>query len=338
MDFKDYYKTLGVKKDSDEKEVKDAFKKLAKKLHPDAEGGSEEKFKEINEAYEVLKDQNKRSRYDYLYSSMNNSASSSNAFSGNKSQNFKQQKMYSNYGSFADFYKQKEQELREQTTASKAAAQARSADPKKDESFSDFFEMFFGKQKEKAASPETESHKAKPLRGEDFEMEIELGLEDAYHGCIRKIEITTTAKQVRRLEVSIPAGVRSGTKIKVSHEGKPGSHGGVNGDLYLIVKLKEHSQFWVDGDDVHSEMTIEPQEAVLGCVKKVTTLEDIVELVIPANTNNGRILRLREKGLKNSHGEVLGDHYVHISIDIPKKLTAEEITTYKYLRELADKR
>jgi DnaJ-class molecular chaperone len=335
MDFKDYYKTLGIKKDSDEKEVKDAFKKLAKKLHPDAEGGSEEKFKEINEAYEVLKDQSKRSRYDYLYSNMNNT---SNAFSGNKSQNFKQQKMYSNYGSFADFYKQKEQELREQTTTAKASAQANPSNPKKDESFSDFFEMFFGKQKEKATNPEKETPKSKPMRGEDFEMEIELSLEDAYHGCIRKIEITNTGKQVRRLEVSIPSGVRSGTKIKVTNEGKAGLNGGANGDLYLIVKLKEHDKFWIDGDDVHSEITIEPQEAVLGCIKKITTLEDIVELVIPANTNNGRILRLREKGLKNSHGEVLGDHYVHISIDIPKKLTNEEITTYKYLRELADRR
>lgn len=335
MDFKDYYKTLGVKKDSDEKEVKDSFKKLAKKLHPDTEGGSEEKFKEINEAYEVLKDKTKRSRYDYLYSNMN---STSNAFSGNKSQNFKQQKMYSNYGSFADFYKQKEQELREQTATGKAAVDTASIHPKQDESFSDFFEMFFGKQKEKSPHAEKEAPKARPVRGEDFEMDIELSLEDAYHGCIRKIEITTTAKQIRRLEVSIPAGVRNGTKIKVTNEGKPGVSGGTNGDLYLIVKLKEHAQFWIDGDDVHNEMTIEPQEAVLGCVKKITTLEDIVELVIPANTNNGRILRLREKGLKNSQGEILGDHYVHIAIDIPKTLTNEEITTYKYLRELADRR
>lgn len=336
MDFKDYYKTLGIKKDSDDKEIKDAYKKLAKKYHPDTEGGSEEKFKEINEAHEVLKDKTKRSRYDYMYSNMSNS---SNAFSGSKSQNFKQQKMYSNYSSFADFYKQKEQELREKSTAAKAAEQATSNNNhKKDESFSDFFEMFFGKQKEKVANPEPEAPKKKPLRGEDFEMEIELSLEDAYHGCIRKIEITNTGKQVRRLEVSIPSGVRTGTKIKVASEGKAGSNGGINGDLYLIVKLKEHDQFWIDGDDVHSEITIEPQEAVLGCTKKIPTLEEVVELVIPQNTNNGRILRLRDKGLKNSHGEVLGDHYVHISIDIPKKLTDEEITTYKYLRELADRR
>ncbi len=337
MDFKDYYKTLGIKKDSDEKEVKDAFKKLAKKWHPDTEGGSEEKFKEINEAYEVLKDKTKRSRYDYLYSNMKNSTNA-NAFSDSKSQNFKQQKMYSNYSSFADFYKQKEQELREKSTTTRASAQAPHDNPKKDESFSDFFEMFFGKQKEKATNPEQEAPKKKPVRGEDFEMEIELSLEDAYHGCIRKIEITTANKQIRRLEVSIPSGVRTGTKIKVANEGKAGSNGGINGDLYLIVKLKEHDQFWIDGDDIHSEITIEPQEAVLGCTKKIPTLEEVVELVIPQNTNNGRILRLRDKGLKNSHGEVLGDHYVHISIDIPKKLTDEEITTYKYLRELADRR
>lgn len=341
MEFKDYYKTLGLKKDSDEKSIKDAFKKLAKKLHPDTEGGSEDKFKEINEAYEVLRDKDKRSRYDYLYANMQNAKTNSTE---TKTQSYKQQKMYSNYNSFADFYKQKEQELRERQAKERTNPYTDSTNKQKsDESFSDFFEMFFGKHKEKSkteSKPQQEQsqNSSKSIRGADFEMEIELSLEDAYHGCIRKIEITNSANQIRRLEVSIPAGVRSGTKIKVSNEGKPGKNGGSNGDLYLSVKLKEHERFWLDADDVHSELTIEPQEAVLGCTKKIPTLEDIIELIIPANTYNGRVLRLRDKGLKNSHGESLGDHYVHVEIDIPKNLSTEEITTYKYLRELASKR
>lgn len=340
MEFKDYYKALGVNKESDEKSVKDAFKKLAKKLHPDAEGGSEEKFKEINEAYEVLRDKEKRSRYDYLYANIKQAKAA--AGPETKTQNYKQQKMYSNYNSFADFYKQKEQELRERQAKEKVNPNANpNPKAKSEDNFSDFFEMFFGKQKEKShteTKSEQNGNANKAIRGADFEMEIELSFEDAYHGCIRKIEVTTTNQQIRRLEVSIPAGVRNGTKIKVANEGKPGKNGGSNGDLYLSVKLKEHEQFWLDEDDVHSELTIEPQEAVLGCTKKIPTLEDIVELVIPPGTHNGRILRLRDKGLRNSHGEILGDHYVHVGIDIPKNLSAEELTTYKYLRELSNKR
>ena len=168
-------------------------------------------------------------------------------------------------------------------------------------------------------------------------MLIDLSLEDAYHGCMRKIEITAGNGNIRRLEVSIPPGVRNGTRIKVANEGKPGVNGGNNGDLYLLVRLAEHEQFWLDEDDVHSELTLEPHEAVLGSTKKIPTLEEIVELVIPPQTNNGRILRLREKGLKNSLGERLGDHYVHIIIDIPKKLSPDEIKSYEYLRELSNK-
>ncbi|MBT6843493.1 MAG: DnaJ domain-containing protein [Candidatus Melainabacteria bacterium] len=342
MDFKDYYKMLGINKDSDEKEVKSAFKKLAKQHHPDASTGSEEQFKKINEAYEVLKDKNKKSRYDYIYSNMKQT----NPFDS-KSQTFKQQKMYSNYNSFADFYKQKEQELREKQTKDKGQKQekrTRTSSSNSKENKSDFFEMFFGKQKEEAnktngsKSQANKESQAKPSKGEDFEMLIDLSLEDAYHGCMRKIEITVSSKNVRRLEVSIPPGVRNGTRIKVASEGKPGEHGGAAGDLYLLVRLTEHEQFWLDEDDVHSELTIEPQDAVLGCTKKIPTLEEIVEVVIPADTHNGRILRLRQKGLKNSQGEILGDHYIHIIIDIPSKLSPEEIKSYEYLRELSNKR
>lgn len=334
MDFKDYYKTLGVDREADDKAVKSAFKKLAKQYHPDSKTGSEEKFKELNEAYEVLKDKNKRSRYDYVYANM---GPDSKPFV-NKSQSFKQGKMYSNYSSFSEFYKQKERDLRARQAADKTTQQSKTEtkDEKIDGNFSDFFEMFFGKQKEKQEAAEKES--SKPISGEDYEMEIELSLEDAYHGAIRKIEITGANKTIRRLEVSIPPGVRSGTKIKVASEGKPGKNGGRNGDLYLRVKIKDHDYFWLDGDDVHCEVKIEPHDAVLGCIKKIPTLEEIVELVIPPNTHNGRILRLRTKGLKNSRGEAVGDQYVHVIIDILDNLSKEELTTYKYLKELRDKR
>ncbi|MEY3370043.1 MAG: hypothetical protein RLZZ361_713 [Cyanobacteriota bacterium] len=327
MDFKDYYKTLGVDRDADEKAVKSAFKKLAKQYHPDSETGSEEKFKELHEAYEVLKDKNKRSRYDYVYANMGPEAKAYTS----RTQSFKQEKMYSNYDSFSEFYKQKERDLRARQAAQKKnSSKPYPQEQKPEGNFSDFFEMFFGKQKEK--------QELKVQEGEDYEMELELSLEDAYHGAMRKIEITGNNKNIRRLEVIIPAGIRNGTKIKVANEGKPGKNGGKNGDLYLKVKIKEHDYFWLDGEDVHCEIKIEPCEAVLGCSKRIPTLDEIVELVIPPNSHNGRVLRLRTKGLKNPKGESLGDQYVHIIIDIGENLTNEELITYKYLKDLKDKR
>jgi DnaJ-class molecular chaperone len=325
MEFKDYYKILGIENKADEKDIKAAFKKLAKKYHPDSETGSEERFKEINEAYDVLQDKNKRSRYDYMYGNFKAPKTNFNS----KTQTFKQNKMYSDLGSFTEFYKQKEQENRNEE-----ARKRHENEQKQESNFSDFFETFFGKQKQQA----NETAAKKPIKGDDYEMDLELSLEDAYHGSIRKIEITGTTASIKRLEVSIPAGVRNGTKIKVANEGKLGKQGGVNGDLYLKVRLKEHEQFWLDGDDVHSNLLLEPYQAVLGTTIKIPTLEDIVELVIPPKTHNDRILRLRSKGLKNSKGERLGDHYVHVKIDIPNNFTDEELKTYQYLEELSKRK
>ena len=328
---------LGVKSDANEKDIKSAFKKLAKQHHPDSSTGSEEKFKQINEAYEVLKDANQRNKYDYLYGTINKSSSQSQK---QRAENYQKSNMYSDIysdiDSIRDFYNQKEKELRkkqaeERLKKSKVNSQG--------ESFSDFFETFFGKHKERAKKQKEEAKKQEPRkRGDDFEMDIELALEDAFHGCLRKIEINTANSGVRRLEVSIPAGVKNGTKIKIASEGKPGTGGGQSGDLYLSVKLKEHDDYWLDGDDVHSELRIKPYEAVLGGEKRVGTLGDIVELVVPPKSHNGRVLRLRSKGLKNSKGEAVGDHYVHIIIDIGDNLSDEEIMSYKYLRELNERK
>lgn len=330
MDFKDYYKTLGLKKTASDKDVKSAFKKLAKSHHPDTESGSEEKFKEINEAYEVLKDASKRARYDFLY----RSAQTDNSF---KTRDFKQSKIYSDTDSFKDFYNRAKEQQKKDAPSPKEHQGARVNDKTDTRNFSDFFEMFFGKHKERTTA-EPAQKQAQAKRGEDFEMESELSLEDAYHGCVRKIEISASQGNVRRLEVTIPAGVKTGTKIKVANEGKPGSNGGENGDLFIRIKLKEHESFWLENDDIHSELKLEPFEAVLGTEKKITTIEDIVELVIPPNTHNGRILRLRSKGMKNSSGAIVGDHYVHIIIDIPSEVTNEELKSYKYLKEIAEKR
>ncbi len=203
---------------------------------------------------------------------------------------------------------------------------------KKSETFSDFFEMLFGQYQEKAG---LKSKAEKPVKGEDYEMDIELSLEDAYHGAIRKIEITGGNKGVRRLEVTIPAGVRSGNRIKVPNEGKPGLNGAPNGDLYLKVKLKEHHVFKIEGeDDIHSEIELYPHEAVLGCPKKVPSLEGVIEIVIPPKTQNGKILRLKSKGLKNAKSKNTGDHYVHVIIKIPSEISQKEQDLYKQIQKL----
>lgn len=334
MDFKDYYNTLGLGKKASEKEVKSAFKKLAKQYHPDSQTGSEEKFKELNEAYEVLGDKTKRERYDYMHGQVGGGAADNFA---NKSQAYKQKMYTGGYNNYQEFFRQKEQELRKKQAEERQKSKQKYEKKKEREegNFSDFFEMFFGQQKEKAnvKDKEAEAKKA-PSRGEDFEMEIQLNLEDAYHGTVRKIEISGANQTIRRLEVSIPPGVRSSTKIKVANEGKPGKHGGANGDLYLVVKLEEHDEFWLDGDDVHSDLKILPFEAVLGTEKRIKTLEGFVELVIPPKSHHDRILRLRDKGMKNSKGETMGDHYVHIAIDIQHDFTDEEVKSYQYLKEL----
>lgn len=330
VEFKDYYKILGITKNSSDAVIKEAFKKLAKKYHPDAEGGSEEKFKEINEAHEVLKDKSKRLRYDSLIRSKDPFSSSFDS----KTQAFKQHKMYSDFASYTDF-KKAEDEKKEKLKQENRRDDFKEVPKKEEGNFSDFFEMLFGKYKEKAGLKEPpDSSSKKPKRGDDFEMELELALEDAFHGTVRKIEISSANKGTRRLEVTIPAGIREGKRIKVSSEGKPGIDGGSNGDLYLKIKYKEHPVFWVEGDDIHCELELLPHEAVLGGSKTVTTLEGHVELIIPPRTQNGKILRLRNKGLVTKD-EGLGDQYVHVSIKIPEELSAEQIRLYEDLERLS---
>ena len=189
--------------------------------------------------------------------------------------------------------------------------------------------MLFGQQKEELKK----SNESK--RGDDYEMPIELSLEDTFHGSIRKIEISSSTQGTRRLEVSIPAGVIEGNKIKIANEGKPGSNGGANGDLYLIVKIKDHNDFQIEGDDVYSELELRAFEAVLGATKQINTIQGTVELVIPAQTQNNKSLRLRSKGLKRKDGSY-GDHFARISIVIPDTPSKEEVALYKELEKLSN--
>ncbi len=357
MEFKDYYSTLNISFGANDEEIKKAYKQLAKKYHPDSEGGSEEKFKEIQEAYEVLKDKTKKDKYDLMYKSQTNFSNKYNTYQSanqnktnysnqSSSQNTNQQTYQNtqqsqqssnnqqNYQTYTNTqtntnqqsYQQKQyNDVKNKNTnvnANKEKTSNKSTKP--NESFSDFFQMFFGESKSQA----------QPIKGADYEMNIELDLEDAYNGTTRKLEITSTGQGQRRLEVIIPAGVREGNKIKVTGEGKIGKNGGENGDLYLKVKIKEHPLFKVDGDDVHSTLDLEPYEAILGAEKEVLTLGSKVEIVIPPQTNHGKILRLRGRGLINAKNKTQGDHFVHLAIKIKEHYSFEELQHYKALKKL----
>ena len=309
--YKDYYEILGVPRNATSKEIKAAFRKLARKYHPDANKNNksaEEKFKEINEAYEVLSDAEKRRRYDTL----GNSFRGGNDFTPPPGFDF-------NFG--------------------RGFSQTTTEVP-----FSDFFEMLFGEAFKARSSPfqesftQTYSRPQGKRRGEDHFIDLELPFEEAYKGTTRKIDISIPGRESRRLEVKIPANVREGSKIRMSGEGLSGRNGGAHGDLYLVVKLKPHPFFKVDSDDINSEISIAPSEAVLGTEIDIPTVDGPVKLLVPPGTQNDKVLRLRGKGLPHQRKEGRGDHFVKIKINIPTIVTDDEKKLYQELAKLQKKK
>lgn len=313
--YKDYYEILGVPRSASEREIKAVYRKLARKYHPDTNKGNkaaEEKFKEINEAYEVLGDPEKRKTYDMLGSSFR----SGSDFTPPPGFNF-------NFEEFGKGFTQT-----------------------KDTNFSDFFEMLFGEAFKGRARPfediftETYTRPQAPTkrRGDDHYINLELAIEEAYKGTTRKIDISVPGREPRRLEVRIPPHVREGSKIRMTGEGLPGQNGGSPGDLYLVVKLKPHPFFKIDGDDINSDITISPPEAVLGTEVDIPTLDGPVKLVIPPTTQNDKVLRLRGKGLPHQKREGRGEHFIKVKIDVPKIVSEEEKKLYQELAKLQRKK
>ncbi|MBI2995791.1 MAG: DnaJ domain-containing protein [Candidatus Melainabacteria bacterium] len=311
--YKDYYEILGVTRSATEKEIKAAFRRLARKYHPDANKNNkvaEEKFKEINEAYEVLGDSDKRRRYDTLGSS------------------FRAGSDFTPPPGF-DFNFDFNQEFTKTTYESP---------------FSDFFEMLFGEALKGRTSPfediysERHSRTQGRRRGEDHYLNLELSVEEAFKGTSRKIDISIPGRDMKRLEVKIPPNVREGSKIRMAGQGLLGKNGGEAGDLYLVVKVKPHPFFKINGDDIHSEIFISPSDAVLGTEIEIPTLDGPVKIVIPQGTQNDKVLRLRGKGLPHQKREGRGEHFVKVKINVPIIIADEERKLYQELAKLQKKR
>ena len=259
MQFKDYYDTLGVKPEASEAEIKSAYRKLARKFHPDVskESGAEDKFKAANEAYEALKDPAKRRAYDQL-----------RARGYRPGQEFHPPPDYAEHGDF-DFSNMGEEG-----------------------GFSDFFESLFGRGARAGAGG-----RAAPRRGRDMQARITIPLATAYSGGRERISLRDGDGAERTLEVRLPAGILPGQQIRLTGQGSPGMHGASAGDLLLEVLVHDDSRFRLDGRDVLLTLPITPWEAALGATVPVPTLGGDVELKIPAGSNSGKRMRLRGRGM-----------------------------------------
>ena len=329
MDFKDYYSTLGVAKTATAKELKQAYRKLARKHHPDVNQGNksaESRFKEINEAYEVLGDPAKRKKYDELGANwrMYEQAGApgqggfdpSQAGGGGWNINFG--------GGTGGTRTMTEDEMREMFG---------DANP-----FSDFFKTFFGGSMN-AEEPRGRARGARGARaaraGRDVEQELELGLEDAYHGTMRRFSIQHDGES-RTVDVRIPAGVTDGSRVRVSGEGEQGTGGAQSGDLYLRIRLAPHPQFERKGRDLYTRVPIPLTTAVLGGEAEVKTLGGkSLRLKIPATTQNGQVFRLKGHGMPVAGKPAEhGDLYATVDVQLPRQLTPEQRAHFEALQKL----
>ena len=325
MEFKDYYATLGVAKGASDKEIKQAFRKLARKFHPDVNPGdkaSEAKFKEVNEAYEVLGDPAKRKKYDELGANWRMYEQAGAA--GGAGSPFGAQWNVNVGGGPGGGYRTMTQEEMEDMFGGGSP-------------FSDFFRTFFGgggqARDTRSGRGRTRSHP-----GRDVEHEIELDLEHAMHGTVQRLGIQHDGEQ-RNVEVRIPAGVGEGSRVRVAGEGERGTGGGAAGDLYLRVRLRPHPKFERRGRDLSTKVRVPVTTAVLGGEVEVQTLAGkSLRLKIPPGTQNGQVFRLRGHGLPSTKkGDGAGDLYATVDVALPKTLSADERAHYEALAKLEKK-
>jgi len=303
VEFKDYYDVLGVARNASDTEIKKSFRKLARKYHPDVakdKTTAEDKFKELNEANEVLSDPEKRRKYDEL----------------GENWNHPERQPAQPQGGFSGAHEPGSEFHFDGT------------------GFSDFFEQFFGSRGRPAGgfgrTRENDGNGAEAYaqRGQDIEGDVMVTLDEILHGSTRTIQLQRTDPRTgqsttQTLRVRIPPGVREAQLIRLAGKGQEGIGGGDSGHLYLRVKFAQHPDFRVRGADLYSDLELARWEAVLGATVHISTLDGSVSLKIPASTAAEQQFRLRGKGLPTSDG-TRGDLYVVVSIQVPSHLTPEQ--------------
>ncbi len=304
MKYRDYYEILGLKKSASQDEIKKAFRKLAKKHHPDANPNnkkSEEMFKEISEAYEVLGNADKRQKYDEMASE----AKFQNGYDFDPAQAW-----HGNRGS-------------SQRTAS-------------ENDFSDFFNAFFGGGSsgmgDMFGRGSTKMRQSRPFArdGGDSDAEIDVSLQDAFLGIEKTVVIRSDSSE-KTIFFKIPAGIRSGEKIKLAGQGEPGIGGGKNGDLIIRINLLEGKKFKMDGLDLEATLELLPWEAALGTEATVETIDGRILISTPAGIQTDGRIRVAGKGYRDMH-EKRGDFYLRVKIVNPKVLSKEIREAYAMIK------
>jgi curved DNA-binding protein len=307
MEYKDYYKILGVERKASKEQIKSAYRKLALKTHPDRNPGdsrAEERFKEINEAYQVLSDPEKRSRYDQLgesYTQWQQGGAPAGGFN------------------WEDWF----------TTRRSGNARVGGLEDILGGEFSEFFRRIFGGMPDMGV-PSTGSGSFQSNRRSSlpsYQQEVTISLTEAYQGTTRRIEV-----EGRRLEVKIPPGAKSGTKIRVANT-IPTGISGQKGDLYLVIRVAEDPRFLVKGNDLHIDVTIDLYTAVLGGEVTVQTLSGNVVLTIPAGIQSGQSIRLAGRGIPRLNApNKTGDLFAHVKVKIPSNLSERQKELFQELK------
>jgi molecular chaperone DnaJ len=326
MAGKDYYKILGVNRNASEKEIKQAYRKLARKHHPDVNPGdksAESKFKEINEAHEVLSDKEKRKKYD----------------------------LYGDQWQYADQFAKAGEQQTPFWNFNKGGAQSFRFEQG---DMGDIFGNLFG-----GFGTRTSSRRARSMRGRDIDYPVEVTLEEAYHGTKRVLSLEAKeacpscsgtgriqnaicsvcrgsgeTSRLKNIEVKIPPGVKDGSRVRIAGKGEQGYGGGKSGDLYLITKVKRNRLFERKGDDLYVDVEVPLTVAVLGGEVQVSTLKGKLALKIPPETQNGRAFRLTGQGMPHLGNSAHGDLHAKVKVVLPANLSDEEKELFKKLEGL----
>lgn len=332
---KDYYQVLGVPRTASEKDIKRAYRKLARQHHPDINPdnkSSESRFKEINQAYQVLSDKEKRALYDQLGPDFEKIAAAGGAGPG---------------GTPVDFGDLFNQVGRGRRGAARGGEQTYHipTDDMEQGDVGELFESLFGtirgQGRRTGGGMGFRGRSRGPQRGEDMEHPLEIALAESIRGTQRSLQLTvedpaTGQRQTRQVTVKIPAGVKEGARVRVAGQGTQGQNGGTAGDLFLRIHLAPHPFWRREGYDMHCEVPITFAEAALGAQIQVPTVNGEVQLKIPAGTQSGQVFRLTGRGVPHIKGTGAGDQFVKVKIAVPRNLGPREEELIQELARLRD--